>query len=202
MTLPPFLLPQVQVGASRLFPSTAGAIDALPPTAAGISSAQGLPAVAAPAAPVESHLGGTRARGRVAEIYIRMGDNVFLSEREAPSHLRANAERWVDIEFPELLANDTGAARARLNKGFAGVQVGDVVEIKFAHRDNPGYFPVKEVTRVTQRLAQRNEMLAKDYERRILARTGQGTVAPAWLLQAQGHPAAANPELAAAPATR
>ena len=133
-----------------------------------------MPALAAPKAPApEAYLGGTKTTGRVAEVYIKVAENVFLAVNQAPEHLRKSAERWVDIEFPDLLADDIGSARALLNQSQAGVQVGDVVEIKFAHKNNPRYFPVKEVTRVTQFVASRDEMLAKDFERRILARNRQ-----------------------------
>jgi len=162
--------------------STGSTLDALPPTAAGQPSSL----APAPAAtqPPEAYLGGKLATGRVAEVYIRVAENVFLALDRAPPHLRDSAERWVDVEFPELLANDTGSARAILNRSDARVAVGDVVEIKFAHKDNPRYFPVKELTRVTELVASKGQMLARDYERRILARNGQGNPRPQWLSQA------------------
>jgi hypothetical protein len=96
------------------------------------------------------------------------------------------------VQFPELLANDTGSARAILNRSEAGVNVGDVVEIKFAHKTNTRYFPVKEVTRVTEVVATRDQALAKDFERRILARNTQNTSMPAWLANARVSPAETN----------
>lgn len=182
--------------------SVSSTIDALPPSGAG------LPASLAPApaqAPrIEAYLGGTVATGRVAEVYIRVAENVFLSVDQAPEHLRNSAERWVDVQFPELLANDTESARAVLNRSEAGVRVGDVVEIKFAHKDNPRYFPVKEVTRVTALVAGRDQMLAKDFERRILARNGHGASRPDWLSQASAVPSGQDgaPQTAAADARR
>jgi len=160
-------------------PSIAKTIDALPPSGAGFA------AMPAPAQAPRAYLGGSKATGRVAQVYVKVGENVFLALNEAPKHLQDSAERWVDVEFPELLANDVGAARALLSESEAGVQVGDVVEIKFAHKKNPRFFPVKELTRVTHFVAKRNEMLAKEYERRILARTHPTDTDPAWLRHAR-----------------
>jgi hypothetical protein len=161
-------------------------IDALPPSGAGRPSS---PPQAKPnASPAGEYLGGSNATGRVAAVYVKVAENVFLALDRAPAHLREGAERWVDIEFPDLLANDIGSARAMLNQDEAGVQVGDVVEIKFAHKDNPRFFPVKELTRVTQLVARRDEMLAKEFERRILARNGHGTPPPQWLALAPTPP--------------
>jgi hypothetical protein len=181
-----FTLTRLGESGSGIPGSVSSTIAALPPSGAG------LPASLAPApaqAPgTEAYLGGTVATGRVAEVYIRVAENVFLSVDQAPEHLRNSAERWVDVQFPELLANDTESARAVLNRSEAGVRVGDVVEIKFAHKDNPRYFPVKEVTRVTALVAGRDQMLAKDFERRILARNGYGASRPDWLSQAAAMP--------------
>ena len=162
--------------------SIASTIEALAPTAAGQPSS--IAPAPTGAQQAESYLGGTLATGRVAEVYIRVADNVFLAVNSAPEHLKASAERWVDVQFPELLANDTGSARAVLNRSDANVAVGDVVEIKFAHKDNPRYFPVKELTRVTELVASKDQMLARDYERRILARSSIGNAQPQWLSHA------------------
>lgn len=180
----------------------AGELDALPPSAAGLSAGNELnqPARQTPAA--DGYIGGTRATGRISEVYLKVGQGVFLSLDQAPESLRRSAERWVDVQFPELLANGTGAARAFISDAQANVGPGDIVEIKFAHkssRDSSQFFPVKEITRVTELVAGRDEMLAKDYERRILARSGQGREAqlivrsgaqPAWLPQPLPSPIA------------
>lgn len=177
------MLPQSGSLASGPVGPIDSAIAALPPNGAGLSMS---PTQAAPGtAPPAVYLGGSKAAGRVAEVYVKVAENVFLAVREAPRHLQTSGERWADIEFPELLANDTGSARALLNQSEAGVQVGDVVEIKFAHKNNPRYFPVKEVTRVTQFVASRDEMLAKDFERRILARNRQDAAPADWLARAR-----------------
>ncbi len=186
-----FMLPQSDTLESGLFGSVGSAIDALPPSGAGPRMS---PMQAAPKAPSpELYLGGAKASGRVAEIYVKVSENVFLAVNQAPEHLRKSAERWVDIEFPDLLANDIGSARAVLNQTEAGVQVGDVVEIKFAHKDNPRYFPVKESTRVTEFVAGRDDMLAKDFARRILARNGHGASPQDWLAQAPILPFSPSP---------
>jgi len=190
--LPPTFT-QTQSGHTRIGNADAlsNAIDTLPPTAAGQPSSVA-PASAEAQRPT-AYLGGTVATGRVAEVYVRVADNVFLSIDRAPKHLRDSAERWVDVQFPELLANDTGSTRAFLNRSDARVAVGDVVEIKFAHKDNPNYFPVKELTRVTELVASKDQMLARDYERRILARTNlASTATPQWLSQATASQPAAN----------
>jgi hypothetical protein len=178
------MLPPPGASAAGTLSALGSAVDALPPSAAGRPALPPQTLPAPPPAP-EAYLGGTRATGRVAEVYVRVAENVFLAAGRTPEHLRRGAERWVDIEFPELLADDTGAARAFLHRGAAEVQVGDVVEIKFAHKDNPRFFPVKERTRVTALVAKRNETLARDYARRILARSGPGAApVPEWLARA------------------
>ena len=190
MALLTFMLPRADTIEPGLSGSAGSVIDALPASGAGWPS---LPPHAAPnAPPTERHLAGTKATGRVAEVYVKVAEHVFLALNQAPEHLKAKAERWVEIEFPELLGNDVGSARAVLNQSEAGVQVGDVVEIKFAHKDNPRYFPVRELTRVTQFVASKDEMLAKDYARRILARTGHEAVPPGWFAQAPVLPANAS----------
>lgn len=144
-----------------------GAIDALPPTAAG-NAATG---------PEQAnvYMGGAAVNGRVSELYVKLAENLFLSVDKAPKHLLATPDRWVEVEFPDVLANGAHSARAMITSVEAGIQVGDVVEIKFAHKDNLRFFPVKEVTRVTSLVAHRDEMLAKDFERRILARNNPVT---------------------------
>lgn len=170
---------------------SAGAyIDALPASGAGLPSALAPAPSPTPAPATAPYLGGTVATGRVAHVYVKVAENVFLDAERAPEHLRSRAERWVDVQFPELLADDTEFARAILNRGEAQVQVGDVVEIKFAHKDNPRYFPVKELTSVTELVASKDQMLAKDYARRILARNGHRAPPPDWLAQASAGPAA------------
>jgi len=193
-------LPQPGTLKPGRFCSIGHTIAALPPSGAGSPSPETSASAGAPR--TDAYLGGTKATGRVVEVYVKVAEGVFLSVDRAPEHLRNSAERWADLQFPELLANDLGSARAILNKNEADIRVGDVVEIKFAHKDNPGYFPVKEVTRVTELVAKKGELLAQDFERRILARNGHRPFRPGWLLQAQPAPASPAPEVTATTAMR
>ncbi len=191
MALLMFTLPRSDALEPGRSGSVGSVIDALPASGAGWPSSP--PQTAPKAPPPEGYLGGAKATGRVAQVYVKVAENVFLAVNQAPEHLQRNAERWVDIEFPDLLANDVGSARAVLNQSEAGVQVGDVVEIQFAHKDNPRFFPVKELTRVTEFVARRDEMLAKDFARRILARNGHGASPPDWLAHAPAAPSSPSP---------
>ena len=177
------ILPQAGMLAPGASGPVSSAIAALPPTGAGLPKP---PAMGA--AHHDTYLGGSKATGRVAEVYVKVAENVFVAADRVPEHLRKDAERWVDVQFPELLGGDVESARAVLRQSEPGVQVGDVVEIKFAHKDNPRFFPVRETTRVTALVAKKDEMLAKEYEQRILARSGHGTSTPLWLTQARMSP--------------
>jgi hypothetical protein len=157
------LIPQ-PVTAPHAAETVIGAIDALPATGAGNVDSTG---------PATVYMGGTAAQGRVSQLYVKAAENLFIAVDQAPRKLLESPDRWVEVEFPELLANGSESARAMITSAEAGIQVGDVVEIKFAHKDNLRFFPVKEVTRVTSLVAHRDEMIAKDFERRILARNGQ-----------------------------
>ena len=159
-----YVLAPQPVEAPRAGDAVIGAIDALPATAAGNVDSTG---------PAQVYMGGTAAQGRVSQLYVKAAENLFISVDRAPRKLLESPDRWVEVEFPELLANGSESARAMITSVEAGIQVGDVVEIKFAHKDNLRFFPVKEVTRVTSLVAHRDEMIAKDFERRILARNGQ-----------------------------
>ena len=138
-------------------------LNALPATAAGVPEGQRLEAV----------LGGKRLTGRVRNLYIRVANNVFLDVAHAPKTLiTRDTVHFVDVEFPELLPNGAEATRAQL-VDMSDVQVGDIVEIRIAHKDNPNFFPVKEVTRVTELVARSDTALARDFARGItLARRG------------------------------
>ncbi len=176
-------------------------INALSPTAAGAPSSSEITPPAATRSG-EGYIGGTKATGRVAGIYLKVNQGVFLALDRAPETLRKTAERYVDVQFPELLANGSGAARAFLSDSQSAVVVGDIVEIKFAHKaskETARFFPVKEITRVTELVARRDETLARDFEQRIMARTNPGAArqtqlgsavpaAPGWLKPQAGTP--------------
>lgn len=166
---------------NKLLPSGADAL---------LSSLSSLPTTETPRNNV--YIGGTKAMGRVAEVYVTVAQDVFLFVDKAPKHLRGSGERWIDIQFPDALANGSESYSALIS-GNQAVQVGDIVEIRIAHTKVSRDFPVKETTRVTGLVAKNGEMLAKNYERRILARTRQGSAAgPAaeWLKFGVSQPGA------------
>ncbi len=131
----------------------------------------------------DAYLGGTTAPGRVAEVYLRGGSNVFLALKHAPQHLRQDAERWVDVEFADSRANEIAPAPTVVNRSQTGVQVGDAVQIQFAHRENPRYFPLKEAARVTALVNTRNETLAQGN----VERDAPGVLPAFWQQQPRAH---------------
>jgi hypothetical protein len=114
-----------------------------------------------------ARLGGATAAGRVTAVYVRLGQGLFLSIERAPSTIRNNAERWVEVQFPHALENGVAEAPAYVNDTHANVEVGDAVEIRFAHPERSRVFPVPEVTRVTAVIAKSHEPLARLYQKRI-----------------------------------
>ena len=150
----------------------------------------------------DGYIGGSRAIGRVSDVYLKVGSSVFLTLDRAPETLRKSAERRVDVQFPNLLANGAGTASAFISDSQSSIGVGDIVEIKFAHKNSKEavpYFPVNEMTRVTELIARRDEMLAKDYAQRIYARTGQGAAGATQLSSSPGTPPTWLPQPAGAP---
>lgn len=116
---------------------------------------------------VESMVGGTRLVGLVRNVYVQVANNVLLDATRAPATMvTRDTVYFVDVEFPELLPKGSQAIRAQL-VDMSDVQVGDIVEIRIAHKDNPTFFPVNEVTRVTQLIAKSNTALARDFARGI-----------------------------------
>lgn len=156
--------------------SPIAAIDALPPSAAGSPSASEWTVPPAPAAKDPSvYMGGVTAVGRVERLYVRAAENVLLDYDRAPQHLRATAQLFADVQFPDPLANGMEAARAQVIKTDLAVRPGDVIAMRFAHKQNTQFFPVREATQVTSIVARANTEMAADYERRILARAGART---------------------------
>lgn len=143
------------------------AIGELPAPALGYASSR---EVAALQSKGGDYLGGTAVAGRVAGIFVKLAQGVFISIDHAPWHLRQSAERWVDVQFPEALRNGLAEVPALLDAGQAGVEVGDAVEIRFAHPSRTRVFPIPEVTRVISVVAKNREPFARDLQRRILAR--------------------------------
>ncbi|MBI4290549.1 MAG: hypothetical protein HY661_03600 [Betaproteobacteria bacterium] len=128
---------------------------ALPASAASVPESHGL----------ETAAGGKRLLGQVRNLYVRLANNVLLEAARAPATMIArDAVHFVDVEFSEPLPNGTEAIRAQL-VDISGVQVGDIVEIRIAHKDNPHFFPVREVTRVTELIAKNDTALARNFVR-------------------------------------
>lgn len=159
--------------AARGAASPIAAIDALPPSAAGSPTGGEWSVPPAPAAKDPSvYMGGVTAVGRVERLYVRAAENVLLDYDRAPQHLRANGQLFADVQFPDPLANGMEAARAQIIKTELAVRPGDVIAMRFAHKQNTQFFPVREATQVTSIVARANTEMAADYERRILARAG------------------------------
>lgn len=135
----------------------------LPATAAGLPEGQGS----------EADLGGQRFVGVVRNLYVQVANKVLLDATHAPrTSIARDTVQFADVEFPQRLPNGAEAILARL-ADLPDVQVGDIVELRIAHKDNPKFFPVKEVTRVTGLVAKSDTALARDFARGItLARCG------------------------------
>ena len=150
-------------------------INTLPPAAAGVPSSIPLPHAPARAATVpdadaqRDHLGGTTAKGRVRDVYVRVAGGVLQELAHAMPHQR---EGWhyVDIEFPDPIANGVAGARALVPERETAVGVGDVVEMRFARKGNANFFSARERDLVTEIVARADSALARDYQRRIVAR--------------------------------
>jgi hypothetical protein len=127
----------------------------LPASAASVLEGHGLEAAAE----------GKRLLGQVRTLYVRLANNVLIEAAHAPATMDArDTVHFVDVEFSEPLPNGTEAIRAQL-VDISGVQVGDIVEIRIAHKDNPRFFPVREVTRVTELIAKGDTALARNFAR-------------------------------------
>lgn len=154
-----------------------GMIESLPPTAAGAPSSSQLPPSPAPAAKApetgaqRADLAGTSAKGRVERVYVRVAEGVLLDLAKAMPHQR-DGWRYVDLEFPDPLANGALAARALVPEAGTNPGLGDVVEMRFAHRKTDQFFPVRERDKVIALVAKADSTLAQDFQRRILARSG------------------------------
>lgn len=124
----------------------------------------------------EAVLSGRQLVGLVRNLYVQVANNVLLEATHAPkTMIPRDAVYFVDVEFPERLPDGTEAIRAQLVDR-SDVQVGDIVEIRIAHKDNPNFFPVKEVTLVTELVAKSDSAMARKYARGIAL--AQSRVAP------------------------
>jgi len=143
-------------------------INSLPATGAG------LPTLAAPAAvptqPEAARASGTVAPGRIAKVYVKSAEGEFVDIGRAPDRLKQGAQRWVEVQFPDPAVGIPGTALALLGDTRDEIGVGDVVDVRFAPARDPRAAPDKEVARVTGLVERRDSALARDFERRILAR--------------------------------
>lgn len=116
---------------------------------------------------LEAVLSGKQLVGMVRNLYVKVANNVLLEATHAPkTMITRDAVYFVDVDFPELLPDGGEAIRAQL-VDMSDVQVGDIVEIRIAHKDNPNFFPVKEVTMVTELVAKSDSAIARKYARGI-----------------------------------
>ena len=154
-------------------------IQSLPPTAAGPADASAAkPASSASQSSTIDSLGGTTATGRVDAVAVRVAEGVLVDIASVLPSQRGG-QRYVTLDFPAPLANGATQVRALAPDGDGGIDIGDVVEMRFAHRKiripfAEDLFPVIEKDRVTAVVAKAGTPLAMDYQRRILARNGSG----------------------------
>lgn len=156
-------------------------IETLPASASGMPSAVQAPAApqaqqapaADPSAP-QASMAGKAAQGRVERVYVRVAEGVLLELDKVLPHQR-DGDRYVDIAFPDPLADGATLARAMVPESNQNIGIGDVVEMRFAHKSVKGafvaeIFPVKERDKITTMVAKAGSTLAQDYTRRIVAR--------------------------------
>jgi len=145
----------------------------LPPTASGRSlDLLPPPSLPDPAAlqPDDSGQPGSTVHGRVARLYYRTQDNVFLAAEFTPSFQRVPERLFVEVEYPDRLKTGALSVLTWAAGEFGDVRAGDVVSLRLAHRHQPKAFPVRETTRVTSVVARRDTELAQAFEVRIAAR--------------------------------
>lgn len=151
-------------------------IAGLPPSAAGPLSSADLQGSRSTAPAGRTDIGGTRVTGQVTQVYVRVEQGVYLAWERTPETLRRKGEVYADVRFPELLANGQESTLAYIGRGVDDLRQGDIAEVRFAHRavaavGAASAFPVREVTRMTELVARNGTPIARDIERRILART-------------------------------
>ena len=152
------------------------AITGLPPAAAGPMPSVDLPASIAGTPVDRTDIGGTSASGQVMQVYVRVEQGVYLAWERTPESLRGKAEVYADVRFPDALANGAESTLAYIGRGVDDLKQGDIAVVRFAHRavaavGGVSAFPVREVTRMTELVARKGTPMARDIERRILART-------------------------------
>ena len=139
-------------------------INSLPATAAGRPSS---------VAPVEAVTGV--ATGLVAQVYVKTAEGVLVEAGRTPDRAKEGMQRWVEVRFPEPVGGTAGSALALLGGTGDEVSPGDVVSVRFAQTRDPRAVTEKEAARVTAVVERKDSALARDLERRILARGGTST---------------------------
>jgi len=112
--------------------------------------------------------GGTLATGRVSGLFVRLQESIFLATERASRLQRERSERWVSVQFDAVDENAPSSVLAMLNSTDS-VNVGDVVEVRFANSSNSTYVTLKEFNRVTRVIGRSGERMAWDTQGDVAA---------------------------------
>lgn len=146
-----------------------------------------------PLQPDDSGQGGSTARGRVARMYYRTHENIYIAAEHTPAMQRQPDRLYAEVEYPDRLKSGALSVLTRVDERFGDVRIGDVVDLRIAHKHDAKNFPVRETTRVTALVARSDTMLARAFDTRIASRKAADSVAssqPQTLSQALGTSAA------------
>jgi CRP/FNR family cyclic AMP-dependent transcriptional regulator len=144
--------------------SVVASINSLPATAAG------RPSSLASAMPAEAG-SGTVATGLVTQVYVKSADGLFVEAGRTPERLQQGRQRWAEVRFPEPVGGTTGSVFALLDESRDEVGAGDVVDVRFAPARDPRAATDKDAARVTGLVERKDSALAREFERRVLARS-------------------------------
>ena len=149
---------------------------AVEPTAAGRPSDSSFPVE--PGAGLQTDDSGTpgsKPRGRVSRMFYRTHDNIFLAAEYTPTLQRVPERLYAEVEYPDRLKSGALSVLTRVDEKFGDVRIGDVVDVRIAHKHDSKNFPVRETTRVTALVARSDSALAQAFEARIVARKAGDT---------------------------
>lgn len=149
---------------------------AVEPTGAGRPS--DTPFAAEPGAGLQTDDSGTpgsKPRGRVSRMFYRTHDNIYLAAEYTPTLQRVPERLYAEVEYPDRLKSGALSVLTRVDEKYGDVRVGDVVDVRIAHKHDSKNFPVRETTRVTALVARSDSALAQAFEARIVARKGSDT---------------------------
>jgi CRP/FNR family cyclic AMP-dependent transcriptional regulator len=152
-------------------------INSLPATGAG------RPSLVA-AAPDAARVSGALATGLVERVYVKSAEGVFVEVGRAPERLKEGRQRWAEVRFPEPVGGTTGSAFALLGDTRDEVGAGDVVDVSFAPTRDPRAATDKEEARVTGLVERKDSALAREFERRIFARSERSASYQKWPAEA------------------